>query len=115
MNQNDETQKYSMSSYLFSDEQEERQQYLRIVVYFVLFVTGSLTLSHLAQKIQYTPIIIGFYFLSILPALREEFRNKYYHFWSWHVILGAILVDGLTVIFTGRTSPTPLFLIIPMT
>jgi len=104
MNQNQTGNHNSFSSYFAADEQEEREQYLRVILYFVLFVTGSLTISHFTQKIPYTPLILGIYFLSIVPALKEEFRIKYYHFWSWHLILGAILVDGLTVIFTGGVN-----------
>ncbi|TNF00918.1 MAG: response regulator, partial [Deltaproteobacteria bacterium] len=70
-------------------------------VYFVFFVTGSLTLSHIAQKIHITPNIIGSYFLITSIALIEKYRKKFHTFWSWYIILGAILVNNLTLYFAG--------------
>ncbi len=94
-------QTLSHSKTFLKDEQEERQQYLKVTVYFVFFVTGSLTLSHIVQQIPWTPIIIGAYFLFTFTALKEKFRKKYYNFWCWYIILGAILVDNLALIFSG--------------
>lgn len=91
----------SHSKNFLRDEQEEREQYLKIVVYFVFFVTGSLTLSHIAQKIHLTPWIIGSYFLVTVFALNNKIRNRYQLFWSWYLVLGTILVNNLSLYFAG--------------
>jgi hypothetical protein len=91
----------SHSKNFLRDEQEEREQYLKIVVYFVFFVTGSLTVSHFAQKIHITPYVIGSYFLITSIALFEKYRKKFHTFWSWYIVMGAILTNCLALYFAG--------------
>lgn len=113
MDQTSLEQKISHSKNFLADEQKEREDYLKIVVYFVLFMTGALTLSHFVQKIPYTPWIIGTYFFITLFATKEESRHKYYDFWSWFIILGAILVINLTLIYAqGIDAPGLVWFII---
>jgi PAS domain S-box-containing protein len=113
MDQTSLEQKISHSKNFLADEQKEREDYLKIVVYFVLFVTGALTLSHFVQKIPDTPWIIGTYFLITLFATKGESRHKYYDFWSWFIILGAILVINLTLIYAqGINAPGLVWFII---